>query len=302
MTKTSYFPTKFSIAALAISLGILVVSCGQSKKNSQTNSTAADAKTTPTGKEGNLALPVALDEESAEAWEILERDYRGIWGDISYLENLQKYNSLGKVEKLMVDLDIEVQIGDKMDSDEHNFWVCRINSMEPDLRRKDAYNPRLVDKDTWMLVSKETGKEQTFKCFKRGKTDYYKDYRFAINKMAFRWFSGSYTMLDPAGNTIGVFEFSEDGQIVKEYEFQRYFLGTDWDFQDYISLYIEGDDKREYLLLEYSNDQSFSVYEVEDFDSFDEPFVKKGLKFTIKRNSWNYASIFSKVVSGEILS
>ena len=242
-------------------------------------------------EKGELKLKLQKIEDKDSDWVNILQNYQGIWADYRYLEVLNKHSSIAKAEAIFLGpnhghLIVDLRIN------KYGIWYDSPFGMEPyPLFIKD-YKIKTVDEETLLVSGKQVEGEQIFKRvpYKEdlNSSPYYPysiQFKYVITKMQRLWFAGSYQMLNEEGAMICELTFDEHGKLSGYEDFIHYEFGTDWNSQDYILFSVDNNWKtREYLLLEYNDgSKTFSCFEIEDFDNFEEPFVKKGFKFVLKK-------------------
>lgn len=273
---------------------LAVMCCMQLSCRQQAGKHSQQEKAVPAAGVVEKGLPVtglpAKEEDGyrndAEVWDILRKDYQGVWGDYFYLDMLRKYSSVAKARSFYLSSDykhllIELQVSEREILTDSPF------GMEPYMLDKESYAVKIVDPETLLVKGKKTRGEQTLK-----KIPYDEEldghfnesfFKYAMEKMQFAWFSGVYEMQDEDGLAIGTIQFDIHGKVDGYGNDMHYTFGYDSDNQDYILLEeLNNWQHREYYLLE-KNGICWYLYNVDEFDGFEEPFVKAELKYILKK-------------------
>jgi len=207
------------------------------------------------------------------------KQIQGIWGDVSYLENLNKYNSIEKAFDL-IDFETELRVVGKEISGN------KPNQMEPNKLDTTLYSIEIKNENYIWVKNKKTNKQQLYKKFNLGEVkDIYGFEPSAIKKMEWLWFAGTYDMLDKNNINIRTLEFSDDGHI-RDYEFNEYTFGTDEAKKGYITLFQNPDvtNKGYKCLLLSTKNELLECYFVKDFDDPYEPLIKSEFAFTLRKH------------------
>lgn len=221
-------------------------------------------------------------EAAVEDQGTISVDFRGIWGDLSYLENLKKYNSVleaNKQAKFYTDL--------KLDS--HNgYGLTPADSCTTKLELS-AYSMK-TSGDTLYMQEKETMQRYTYIKLLPIPNYYSADEltarKFnALNILRCRWFSGKYRMLNAKKEFVKELIFNSKGQV-QGLAYSYYALDADTK-HDYIGFYTEeGDDIiREVLMMEY-RDGLYYCYNGYLYDEKDKEVVslaKRELKYILQK-------------------
>jgi len=230
-------------------------------------------------KKGEATTKVPSIKVSNPGTTIPYKQIQGLWGDVSYLENLKKYNS---IEKAFCEIEFETElrvVGNHVSGN-------KPNQMEPNPLDTALYSIEIKNVNFIWVKNKRTKKQQLYRKFNLGEVkDIYGFEPSAIKKMEWLWFAGTYDVLDKSNNIIRTLEFTGDGHI-RDYEFNGYAFGTDDAKKGFITLYHDPDlDKKGYkcLLIETKN-ELLDCYFVKDFDDPYEPLIKSDFAFTLRKH------------------
>ena len=203
---------------------------------------------------------------------------QGIWGNMNYLENLRKYNSVGKVLEL-IKFDTEIKINSDM------ALIMRPQYMEP--AELDSVKYILLDAgpDSLYVRSRNTGEKQLYiKFMSLPDTvlwNLYEDEKYsAISMIEWQWFQGKYNLTSDKADKKEV-SFQIDGSVKGMY-YDFYSFGIDVDGKDFIYLEKQGEEYS-YFLIEYKSDNLFECYNIEDVEDWEYPFVKTTLAFKLQK-------------------
>jgi len=205
-------------------------------------------------------------------------ELQGIWGNTRYLENLKKYNSVGKVLEHMK-FDTEIKINRNM------ALIMRPQYMEPSELDSIKYILIKAGTDSLYVRSRNSGEKQLYvKLMSLPDTvlwNLYDDERYsAISILEWQWFQGKYNLTDKKGKKTEV-SFNLDGSV-EGMDYQFYSFGIDVDGKDF--LYLRAfDDEYLYLLIEHQPNALYNCYNVEDVDDWEYPFIKTSLAFKLQK-------------------
>lgn len=208
----------------------------------------------------------------------INQNYEGIWGDFSYLNILRKCNSVSKADSLFGNRIIQLQIEDG------NMYISDPYSQENCLIEQDVYDVQIIDNEELFLVNNKTGERQLMQkiIYDKNMYHYYDVFDFALNKMRFMWFGGSYDVFDK-DNKIKNIYFDENGNVNGYEKFVSYGFGTDIKGQDFI--YFLEEDKsisNKYFLIDYICGKYY-LYNVSGFEDVDIPFIKNDLQMMLNK-------------------
>lgn len=205
----------------------------------------------------------------------------GIWGDISYLRDLKKYNSIGKsVEHIKFDVDLKIS--------KDLILAMRPSYGEAAVFDTTKFEIIAAGKDSLYIRSKNSGKKQLFLKLLPLPSNNFDDWDIneekysAIALLEWFWFQGEYTLTNSKGKSYPV-SFFKDG-TVKGFDYRNFIFGIDVDGKDYISFFNEDEDYSKFMLIEYGvEEKAFYCYNIEDFDDWEYPFIKKSLAFKLQK-------------------
>jgi len=208
---------------------------------------------------------------------------QGIWGDISYLDNLRKYNSVSEArKKIKFDTDIKVS--------SNNILVCRPDYIEAMDFYSEQYELLFVENEMALFEKdKNFGEQQKYQKLADLSDDniwrLWGDEYSAISIMEWKWFEGKYESYSMEDKTKKIIEFSDKGIITDENRKLNYFFGTNSRMQEYIAFEI-ADNNYKYYLLEYNNG-IFYCFKITNLKNWDNPIPKEVLEFKLQRINWD---------------
>lgn len=208
-------------------------------------------------------------------------EMHGIWGDISYLENLRRFNSVGEARRLVkFDTDIKVSY--------NHILVCRPDYLEASDFDEEHYELLFIEKESVLIEKdKDFGNRQKYsKIAELPDEDIWRlwgDEYSAISMMEWKWFEGKYEVTNLKDKTVKSLYFSDRGEITDEDKKYNYFFGTDSKIQDFIA-FETGNNEYKYMLLEYK-DGFFYCFGISGFTNWNEPLQKDVPEFKLRKSN-----------------
>lgn len=271
---------KIVFVYLSVIIGLTFSSC----KNKSTENNSSN-KNIQIEKDTSLINHSIQNTHNTQPEIVLRKPFpeeiHGIWGNIKYLNDLRKYNSIGKVLEYMK-FDTEIKINKDL------ALIMRPQYMEPTTLDTIKYILLKSSQDSLYVRSRNTGEKQLYiKLMTLPDTilwNLYGDDKYsAIAQLEWKWFNGKYTLVNDFGGKSDV-TFFDDGSVSGMWQYRFYSFGIDVDGKDFIYMRSH-DEEYIYFLIENQPNGEFICYNVEDIDDWEYPFVKKSLAFTLKKTN-----------------